>query len=359
MLFMGRKTTLGLPWLLGLLWLGLGAANATTFLQLQSTYLGDGWFQYQMSVLNDPFFTEADVTGLQINFTNQIDQSNGAQGWGNIDFDSSYSVSSWAFTNGYPARPYTETFLVRSSETSYRLSSGANFDGAVVLLSLILAEVYPGVGSGVFSANIVGYAMMPCLVPCSPEEADGSPTNFVYTLKLLPDVNINQLVQTNGQIYGVDFTWDSASTFVLQGTADMNTWTNIAYVWSYPPETVWTTNTPLNAYGQFFRVALVADGHHTNLPPLTSNLALAPDKTIAKAGIGATPLKVTSCRFTGGKVVVNLATRPGLMVQVQAMDARGTIRQTQQVLATGTSATVSFDTASLPSPVFFQAVLVP
>jgi len=353
--FMSKKTPLGLPLLLSLLWLGPGTACATTFLQLQSTCLGDGWFQYQMTVLNDPFFTEADITELDIHFTNQIDQSNGAQDW--VNTGSSNSVSSWAFTNGYPARPYAETFLIRSSETSYRLGVATNLDGAIVLLSLYCADLYPGIAAGTISVNIVGYAMMPCLIPCSPEDADGSPTNFVYDLKLLPDVVINQLIQSNGEIQGVDFTWDSASTFLLQGTADFNNWTNIAYIWSYPPETVWTTNVSLGDYGQFFRVALVADGHSTNLPPLTSHLALAP-KAIAKAGVASTTPRVTGCQFAKGRMAVNIATQPGQTVQVQAVDSHGTVKQTQRTTAQGTSAAVSFDAASLPSPVFFQAVAI-
>lgn len=198
---------------------------------------------------------------------------------------------------------------------------------------------------------------MPCLVPCSPAEADGSPTNFVYDLKLLPDITINQLIQTNGEIYGVDFTWTNSSTFVLQGTPDLSNWTNIAYLWSYPPETVWTTNVPLNAYGSFFRLALVADGHANNLPPLTSSLALAP-KSRAKANLAVTTPRVTGCQFAQGKVLVTLATQSGQMLQVQAMNSNGTVRQAQQVTATGASATVSFDPASLPSPVFFQAVAI-
>jgi len=350
-----KKSKLRLSLVLALLWLGSGIASATTFLQLQSTYLGGGWFQYQMTVFNDPFFTEADITELDFNFTNQINWSGGAQDW--VYISSSYGYSAWSFTNGYPARPYVETFLAQSSETSYRLGLVTNYDGAFVLFSLFLSEYCPGVADGIVSANIVGFAMMPCLVPCRPDEADGSPTNYVYTLKLLPDANINHLIQTNGQIYGVDFTWDSESTFVLQGTADLNNWTNLAYLWSYPPETAWTNNAVLNPYGQFFRIALVADGHASNLPPLTSNLALAP-KTVAKASLAVTTPRVTGCQFAKGKVVVNIASQTGQTVQVQAMDSHRVVRQAQQVVASSVSATVSFDAASLPSPAFFQAVAV-
>lgn len=327
-------------------------AWATTFLTLQSTYLGNGWFQYQMNVMNDPFFTEADIVGLDINFTNQTDQIDGANGW-------SYqgTTNGWQFTNSFPSRPYSETFLVLSSETSYRLSMATNYDeGALVLMSLVLAEINPAAAEGIISGNIVGYANIPCLIPCPPEQADGSPTNFVYTLKLLPDISINQLIQTNGQIFGVDFTWDSASTFLLQSSADMSLWTNVAYIWSNPPDTVWTTNAPLNAYGQYFRLEMVAGDQTTHLPPLSSSLALAPKKLI-KGTIAATTPKVTGCRLSGGKVTVNLATQAGQTLQISAINSHGAALQTQQVTAQGSSATVSFDAATLPSPVFFKATV--
>jgi hypothetical protein len=347
------KPKLGLPLLLALCLAGCGTAQATTFLEWQSTYLGDGWFQYQMSVMNDPFFTEADITWAGINFTNQIDQSGDSTNWSYVG--RSEPFSGWSFTNGMPARPCTETFLVRSSETSYRLASGTNADGALVAMSLSLAEVYPGMGSGVFSQNIVGYANLPCLVPCRPEDADGSPTNSVFDLKLVPDVNINRLVQEDGVVDGVDFTYDYPSTFLLQGTLDFNHWTNIAYIWSYPPETVWTTNRSLGDYGQFFRVAIVAGDYTTNLPPL--NNAKFASKAVAKGGTATT--RVSGCQFASGKVVVKVTTQPGRLVLVQAINGRGTVLQSQQVLPKGSSATVNFDVASLPNPVFFQAVLVP
>jgi len=346
LVFMFRKLRL---LLLLLALFGYGIAKATTFLTLQSTYLGDGWFQYQMNVMNDPFFAEADITGLGINFTNQIDQTDGTAGW------SYQGTNDWEFTNGYPVRPYSETFLIRSSATSYRLGLATNVDGAIVLMSLVLTEMYPGMAEGVISENIVGYAMMPCLVPCDAADADGSPTNFTYVLKLLPDVAINQLIQTNGNIYGMDFTWDSDSTFLLQGSTDLNNWTNAAYIWSYPPETVWTTNTSLNDYGQFFRVELVADGHATNLPPLASAFTMA-SKAKAKASLSSTSPRVTGSQFVNGKFLVKIATQKGQTVSVQALDSHGSIHQSQEVTPTGTSVTATFNVGNLPNPVFFNAV---
>jgi hypothetical protein len=333
------------------LFLAAGVARATTFLTLQSTYLGNGWFQYQMNVMDDPFFLEADITGVYLNFTNQIDQVAGTNDW---DYQGS---DGWEFTNGYPARPYSETFLVQSSYTSYRLGSATNMDGAVVLLSVELSGLYPGIADGVSSQNIVGYANLPCLVPCPPEAADGSPTNFVFNLKLVPDVEINQLIQTNGEIYGVDFDWSSSATFLLQGRPNLSTWTNIAYLWSDPPETVWTTNSPLNSDGQFFRIELVCDGHQTNLPPLNGGTPIP--KTVTKPKLAMASLKVTGCQLVGNQIAVKVAAQPGQSVQVQAINRRGTVLQSQRLVASQSSVTASFDSVSLPTPVFFQAVAAP
>jgi hypothetical protein len=336
------------PLLLLLVLLGCGTAKATTFLTLQSTYLGDGWFQYQMNVMNDPFFTSVDISDFEIDFTNQIDQSTTSTNW--VYNGTNAFFSDWTSTN-IPPRPYSDTLLIRSSERSWRLETNyPEVPGAFIGFSLHFADLAPSALKGV-----VGFTEMPCLIPCDAADADGSPTNYLFVLKLMDDVNINQLIQTNGNIYGVDFTWGHDSTFVVQGSMDLNSWTNIAYIWSYPPETVWTTNTPLNNYGQFFRVELVADGHATNLPPLTSTLAF-PSKT--KTNVSSTTPHVTGSQFVNGKFLVHVATQSGQIVRVQAVNSHGTICQSQQVTAKGTSATATFDADTLPNPVFFNTVAV-
>src|SRR6266705_7193160 len=154
---MGQKSK---AWgLLALAWicLGLGMAGATTFLELQSTYLGDGWFQYRMKVLNDPFFTQVNVTGLQIGFTNEIDHSTTSTNWINTDAANVYS--SWSFSNGTaPAPPFEVNCLIRSSETTYKLQTN-QFNGDALVTSLLnMTGIYPGIlsGGGVFSQNIMG-----------------------------------------------------------------------------------------------------------------------------------------------------------------------------------------------------------
>ena len=249
-------------------------------------------------------------------------------------------------------------FLVRSAETSYRLGANGVTDGALVTFSLYLAEFNPWAFGGVASANIVGYAGFPCLVPCPPEQADGSPTNFSYALKLVPDVVIQQLIQSNGVIAGVDFSWDYNSTFLLQASTELTTWTNVAYLWSYAPETLWTNNTPLNDFGQFFRLELVASDQTTNLPPLNSHVL--PAKTAAtKTSVAATVPRVCGCQVFQGNIAVSVATQPKQNYIVSALDSHKVVQATQLLTATGNSATVYFNAKSLPTPVFFQVASTP
>ncbi|MEI9959814.1 MAG: hypothetical protein WDM76_01405 [Limisphaerales bacterium] len=70
------------------------------------------------------------------------------------------------------------------------------------------------------------------------------------------------------------------------------------------------------------------------------------------------PPVITSCRLTGGDVVVGFTTSGmGYSYFVQALDSSLTVRQSQQVITSAPSATASFDPASLPNPVFFRVVL--
>jgi len=328
---------------------GPGHGFATTFLQFDSTILGDGWFQYRMQVMRDPFFTWAGIPQLALNFTNQIDSNVNSQNWTNSSDD---VFSSWFWTNSqsYPERPFEQTFLMRSAETSFRLGTNAYDAGIVVVyLSYIQASPY-------YTGNesVGGYARLTCLIPCSPEQADGSPTNFSFTLKLIPDVTIQSLVQSNGLFYDVDFLWASSSTLLLQASSDMTTWTNIAYVWSSPPETIWTTNRPLNDFGTFFRLQLVANGHVTNPPP--SGQSILSNKSVPPTELPSATESphVTGCELHGKVIAVNISTVANQKCTVTALDNRGVILATRQLLPNTTKPTVYFEASSLPAPVFFR-----
>jgi hypothetical protein len=344
--------------------LGLENSFGTTFAKLDSAYLGSGWFQYRLQVLNDRFFTVGVISSVYLNFTNQIELGTIPTNW-SYNF-SSQGVSYWSRTNNYwPDRPYEDIFLLHSSETSFRLATnemhlGTNTvdTGAQVWFSAGVSLANPLGGGPVFSIN--GFARMPCLVPCGPESANGAPTNYSYSLKLLPDISL-ELLKQNGEIYGLSFDWDYESTFALEASTNLDTWTTIGNLWSSVPKTTWISDEPLNDFGQYFRLELVANGHQTDPPPLNSNnpyLAAVNQSWMGKmdtVGSQSNALpRVGGGRISEGQITVNIITEPNQTCIINAVDNHKAIRATRQITATNDCATVVFDAANLPSPVFFQ-----
>jgi hypothetical protein len=331
-----------------------GSIHATTFLRLQSSYLGSGWFQYQMTVLNDPFFSQAKITTLKIWFADQINQGKNADGWVNAPDSAQPHYSDWTPPAGttYPARPYQETFLLQSTNTTFKTGNNS----ATAVMSLVTSKYYPQ-QPGSVTTYISGYDNLSCLIPCDPADADNSPTNYETDAELLPDIQVEQLIVTNGQVQGVDFDWYGSATFMLQGTADFVNWTNVACIWSSPPETVWTTNIDLGGYGPFYRVALMTDGY-TNLSTSVPTVVAAPKVSTGATKAAGTPM-VTGCQFSNGRVVVSLGAGAGQTVVVEALNSHQSVVQSQRVVSQGAGTTAVFDPASLPNPVFFQATAVP
>jgi hypothetical protein len=327
-----------------LLSLEAGTGFATTFLQLDSTYLGDGWFQYRLRVMKDPFFSEAYVTKFAPSFTGQVDCQAGPQNWTNTF---AAGASTWLPVERPLDRPNEQVFLMRSAAKSYQMGS--------FFLNLSLYPQAAICPLGDASKNIWYFGTFPCLVPGASEQEAGPSPTFSYVLKLLPDISIQRLLQTNGAVQGVDFTWAYSSTFLLQASTDLAHWTNVSYLWSSPPETLWMADSPLSPLGQFFRLELVANGLVTNLPPLSLG-AMAAIPLGAKGQIpapAATP-RIVDCQVTQGRVAVSLMVEPNQACAVEALDSLHRVRAIRQVTASTNSATVFFEAQTLPSPVFFQ-----
>jgi hypothetical protein len=110
--------------------------------------------------------------------------------------------------------------------------------------------------------NVSAGRFLPCLVPCAPEESDGSPSNLVSRLEIVPDLKIDGLIVTNQDVYGLRYSWPAASTVELQASHDLTNWARVARFFGDPPQTTWTTNSPMNAFGEFFRLWVIAAGRH-------------------------------------------------------------------------------------------------
>ena len=127
-------------------------------IELESTYLGEGWFKYRLKSLPDPFFSQVSLGQFGPSFTNLVEfglpPDHGNTNW---FFDFSFSQN----------RPYEAFFSARSSERHFKRSLGT------LIISMEIAEPYCD-PSFCFPGGIGGYVNLGCLAPCSADEADGS-----------------------------------------------------------------------------------------------------------------------------------------------------------------------------------------
>jgi hypothetical protein len=329
--------------LLSICLLVAGRTQAITFETVESTYLGDGWFQYDVKVFYDPFFLEADLVEFGIIMTNGVDAESGATP---ANWNTTTNIVTWAYTGPYPqSRPNEQIFLMHSSATNYMLGTNA-----ISLTSLVTSEIFP---AGVVSANMVGYATVPCLLPCPPEMADHSPTNHLETIVFVPDLVINKLM-AGPSVYGLTFDWSSDSTDLLQASPDMIHWTNVTYLWGTAGETLWTTNQHLLDHGRYFRLLLAAGLQTTNVAPISEVPVLKTSAAIKT--LGSNSARVTGCKVLGDIVSVQVATASGQSCQVRMLNTHGAVLQTQSFTAASNSVVVNFSTKNVTGPILFQAV---
>ena len=310
-----------------------------TWLEAESTCSGDGWFHYRVGSREWAIISSFTFTGVEILSTNWVEIGSMPSGWSATNDDD----ICWSYTSSAPAQPvpYDATFAARSSLTNHQQGTG------IMLMSLMLYET-PAVNGGVYSANIVGYWMFPALVPCLPEEADGSPSSL-YTNMTYQDITITDLVRDSGKVKGLTFVnqYDVA-TYLLEATSDLTNWLKVAYIDASPGTFTWTTNTDLGQWGNFYRLEYIGYGFidPARLPPL--NQPASPSQ--AKSALGpppkAAPLPQVSF-VNHGKLDVGLDTVPGQSYEVEVRSAGKTVWSTR-CSAAQTHTVVSITAADLP-----------
>jgi len=321
-------------------------------LALETTYLGDGWFRYRLTTVDDPFFAFFELGSLILSFENRVEYGPTPDDWEIAPTGTAWNIIGTAPPGSQP-RPYERTFLARSSFRHFKQQVST-----VIAMSFGTVGGYHG---HVTSMNIVGFVTVNALVPCPESEADGSATNLLskVTIINLPDVEILSLVRNAGATYGVTFSYGEASTLRLDGTADFHSWNKIAYLYCGAGVTTWTTNQPLDGFGPFYRLALVAEGHVTNLPPLNPSPSPAP--LLVSAGVhprsspASGTVKVLRCAPVAEGVEVTLATQRGNTYEIALLDSSIRPVQSQSLTSSGDVATVRFKTRPPRSVVLVHA----
>jgi hypothetical protein len=227
-------------------------AFARDVIEVESQYTGGGCFVYTVRTLYDPLVKEIGFSDFApMPFTNYVTNTVPPH-WRSVS-SSEWNGIMYTFDETNPPPRINEiSFSVYSSSLGFRQET----NGFFLSMYFMLADCFD------FGSYVSHGAFVPCLLPCAPAESDGSASNLVSRLELLSDPKIEELILTNNEAYGLKYSWDTQSTVELQASHDLTNWTSVARFFGDPPETTWTTNSPITSYGEFFRLWLIACGRH-------------------------------------------------------------------------------------------------
>ena len=208
--------------------------------------------------------------------------------------------------------------------------------GATLIISLGTVGAYHGQPEAL---EVTGFWNADVLVPCAPGDADGSSTNLlaVGPFEGLADIRIVELLRQGDSVMGVRYDYAETNTVRLEASRDMLSWTNVAYIYGGRPSTSWTNNTPLNSYGNYFRLRLVAEGHAPSVPPLSAAAvfnAASPDASDSSG-------RILGCVPSGNSVTVRFQAVPGRRYKVSSMDGAFNVREQREVSAASDTESVS------------------
>jgi hypothetical protein len=315
--------------------LGDAGAFGRDGMEVESRYDGDGWFHYRLRTLEDPFLASIDLRQLLPDpfpgyLTNTLPNH-----WTNSYYGDKWSGLMFDWTAPQP-RINEISFSVRSTSRHFRRQ--ANRFHTILYLEFTDPYFFPGGGIG-------GYVNLDCLLPCAPEQADGSPPALISRHEFIPDIKIDELIRTNQDIYGLTFSWAEPSTVELQGSHNLVDWTTVSRFFGNPPRTTWTTNVSLNRFGQFFRLSLIANSH------LTKNRAAA---AIISESDYSPEVPIEGLKFIDSQIRIGFVSAPNATYLLDERAWSGPTIATRQIEATKAFTTLSFDIRELRGAAFFK-----
>jgi hypothetical protein len=246
--------------LIGVLLTGGTALQAADFIRMESSYLGGGWFEYRVTMVNDPYYETATIGAVSIAFPGRTDYGTDPADW--VSDGASADLAIWNFdTQQTQTRPYERTFLAHSSYTTFK-----TLDQAATISFVATPKAALQTSE---ATEISGVLRFRGVVPCPPEEADGSEASQTGANWLRADLRITSLVLENGAPKSLSYEWTYDSTVSLEASFDLKIWTPVTTILGgkvtpitilgVEGETTWTATVPLENSGKFYRLTLLAN----------------------------------------------------------------------------------------------------
>jgi hypothetical protein len=208
-------------------------------LEVGSTYLGDGWFEYRLQAVQNPLASLFGLQDLSVPFRELVELGPPPADWAERLGGEDRVRWSWLGAGGTEPvpTPYAAVFRVRSELSSFRRAR---------------ADVV-----WMFKPASVGVVYADVLVPCLPEAADNSPTNIVQYCLTWPEVRIETLVVTNHLPQGLVVTCTNSVQVEVQASSDLRQWGPVVTFNLIAPVHRWTSPVRLDAYGDYYRLRVI------------------------------------------------------------------------------------------------------
>jgi len=181
--------------------------NGRDLFRLDSTYLGDGLFEYRLRVLDDPFIASLRVEALSFRGVWSGPHELPVDWTTNVQTGTLIDLRPITLTN--LGLPYDRVFRLRSAQTTFK----QRVSSVVVPLAGQFATNAPVFGS---SGSLVGQGAMTALAPCPPEQADGSETNLTSRFELFRNPVIQELGLIGGEPRFLTLTHQGAAYLRLE-----------------------------------------------------------------------------------------------------------------------------------------------
>lgn len=220
-------------------------ASARDLVQLESSYLGDGLFEYRVTILSDPFLASLSVEQLFVRGTwtgphaLPADWKTNAPIAGFLELQPTVA--------GPLNLPWTRTFRLQSNQTTFK----RHISGLRLPLGGQFATNAP-IFSG--SSALAAIASLPALIPCPPAEADGSETNSTSRFETFRNPVIQELGLIDGEARFLTLTHQGTAYLRLESSTNLTDWLAVTHLRATNGVNRWTNSASLGEPGSFFRL---------------------------------------------------------------------------------------------------------
>lgn len=242
-------------------WLVFGACSSLSegspLLLLESQYLGAGLFEYRLAFNGAPYLERNGLTEFRVVSFPGFDGGMAVPAeWKEApEFPAPIQTEAslrWLHDDATPENlPYHCTFRVRSQKKSFRLGTAS--------VRFIL-HWNDWAQPPDLRTNVQGASTLQCVMPCDPEQSDGSASLHQDVAGEFPQPKVQTISLPAPYFPRLGLAARTGLPLCIETAADMKSWHRIGYTIAAAGETVWRPEKPAAGAAQFYRAVVESPG---------------------------------------------------------------------------------------------------